>query len=243
MESALPNHREWRSLPFLFVFFSPLNSLLRRYRISIVNAQYEVCATYPFMLVTPSSVTDDTLRACGKFRSKGRLVALTWRHPTSGATLSRCAQPLVGLGLAGALRSEADEMLIRAIREASGLSSLHIVDCRHLLNAQANKMTGGGTENVAFYPKCSLEQLDLVNIHKVRDAFDALQSCCMQAIKAEYSLTENGVVVVDDGKFWGALDQSRWLQTIVSILRGALKIATILSGKNVTAAPVLVHCR
>lgn len=195
------------------------------------------------MLVTPSGVTDDMLRACGKFRSKGRMVALTWRHPTTGATLSRCAQPLVGLGLGGALRSEADETLIGAIRKASGCSSLHIVDCRPMLNAQANKMTGGGTENVAFYQGCSLEQLDLVNIHKVRDSFDALQSCCLQAIKAEYSLTENGAVVVDDGKFWGALDQSRWLQNIASILRGALRIASLLSGKDGAAAPVLVHCR
>lgn len=29
-------------------------------------------------------------------------------------------------------------------------------------------MTGGGTENLSFYPGCTLEQLDIVNIHKVR---------------------------------------------------------------------------
>ncbi len=51
---------------------------------------------------------------------------------------------------------------------------LHIVDARPLLNAQANKMTGGGTENMAWYPGCLLEQLDLVNIHKAGSSFHSV---------------------------------------------------------------------
>ncbi len=64
---------------------------------TVVNAGWELCPSYPRAFVVPSTVTDDDLRAIAKFRSRGRVPATTYRHRKTGATLSRCAQPLVGL--------------------------------------------------------------------------------------------------------------------------------------------------
>lgn len=184
----------------LRVFGAQLGTPKSPFRMSAVNAQYQVCSTYPFLLVVPAAVTDDALLACAKFRSRGRFAALTWRHPVTGATLSRCAQPLVGFSLGTSVRCDADEALIAALRKTQHANAtLHIVDCRPAINAHANKVMGGGTENLAFYPGCTLEQLSLVNIHKVRDAFDALQLCCATAIKAEFGYVEAGVVVAVSG--------------------------------------------
>jgi hypothetical protein len=57
------------------------------------------------------------LHKVAAFRSKGRLPALSWRHPVTKATICRCSQPLVGLNNS---RSEDDELLVYLIRAASG---------------------------------------------------------------------------------------------------------------------------
>lgn len=97
-------------LEFFRLFGPDLGTSRSKYRLSGANAQYALCASYPFLTVVPATITDETLTACAKFRSCGRFPAISWIGP-SGATLSRCSQPLVGmggLGLSGQ-RSAADE--------------------------------------------------------------------------------------------------------------------------------------
>jgi hypothetical protein len=213
------------------------------FRITDANAQFQLCRSYPFLLVVPAALTDDVLRGCARYRSSGRFPALTWRHPGNGATLSRCAQPLIGMsGLGGGGRSAADEQVIDLLRTTGSAKPqpvLHIVDARPLLNAQANKMTGGGTENMAWYPGCVLEQLDLVNIHKVRDAFDAMQLLCANASKTEAGYTEGLPGAGDDGRWLAVLHESRWVAYVANILRGAMRVASLLRD----GTPVLIHCR
>jgi len=50
-----------------------------QWRITKVNEKYGICDTYPNMLVVPKGVSDATLVAAAKFRSKGRLPVFTWR--------------------------------------------------------------------------------------------------------------------------------------------------------------------
>lgn len=67
------------------------------WRITDINSKYVVCPTYPATLVVPASVPDEQLKAVFNFRSRGRIPAITWRHPRNNAVLARCSQPLVGM--------------------------------------------------------------------------------------------------------------------------------------------------
>ncbi len=228
---------------YVRVFGPLLGTSGSQYRITDANAQFQLCPSYPFLLVVPSSCSDDVLRGCARYRSSGRFPALTWRNSANGATLSRCAQPLIGMsGLGGGGRSSADEQVIDSLRTSGSSRTpqvLFIVDARPLLNAQANKMTGGGTENMAWYPGCTLEQLDLVNIHKVRDAFDAMQLLCANACKTEAGYTDGLPGQGDDGRWLAALHESRWVGYVTAILKGAMRVASLLRDGN----PVMIHCR
>lgn len=61
-----------------------------------INANFELCSTYPPVLVVPQSFNADDLKQVASHRSRERLPAVVWQHPITRATMSRCAQPLVG---------------------------------------------------------------------------------------------------------------------------------------------------
>ncbi len=56
-----------------------------KFMLSPINKDYEVCQTYPALLVVPSSLTPAELRDSAAFRSKGRLPVLTWACTASSA--------------------------------------------------------------------------------------------------------------------------------------------------------------
>lgn len=85
------------------------------WRVSRINESYSICSTYPALLVVPESIDDDQLSQASLFRSRGRLPALSWRHPHNFCSLTRSSQPLVGLGQN---RSYFDELLLDAINQA-----------------------------------------------------------------------------------------------------------------------------
>jgi hypothetical protein len=67
-----------------------------------VNNKYNLCSTYPSILCIPKKINDEQLKLCVKYRSKGRLPAMVWRHPFNGAPLCRASQPMSGIsGLTG----------------------------------------------------------------------------------------------------------------------------------------------
>ena len=98
------------------------------WKISKINENYEICDSYPTVLAVPAQATDDDLRAVAAFRSRGRIPVLSWIHPESQATITRCSQPLVGVG---GKRSREDERYIQLIMDANAQShKLFIMDAR-----------------------------------------------------------------------------------------------------------------
>ncbi|KAG8237853.1 hypothetical protein J437_LFUL002462 [Ladona fulva] len=96
--------------------------------LSMINENYEVCDSYPPVLAVPGQATDDDLRAVAAFRSRGRIPVLSWIHPESQATITRCSQPLVGVS---GKRSREDERYIQLIMDANAQShKLFIMDAR-----------------------------------------------------------------------------------------------------------------
>ena len=67
------------------------------WRVTDVNADFAICKTYPPELVVPRKLDDAVIEAAASFRGKGRLPALIWIHPDTGAPLCRCAQPRTGI--------------------------------------------------------------------------------------------------------------------------------------------------
>ncbi|CAH0521075.1 unnamed protein product [Peronospora belbahrii] len=211
-----------------------------RWRQCTLNKNYQLCSTYPSFLMVPACLNDDIIKGAAGFRSKSRFPALTWIHPRTGAPLCRSSQPNTGV-----LRSTnpEDKKLIWAIRDAAismdqaakcdhaipkKNSILHIVDARPEINAKSNALAGKGHESVKQYdrdgiPMAAITFMGIDNIHVVRSSLAGLAQALYE---------------VEDSNFFGAVQKSRWLEHICSILQGATEVATHLERGDA----VLVHC-
>ncbi|XP_066496387.1 myotubularin-related protein 1 isoform X3 [Tiliqua scincoides] len=193
------------------------------WKISKINSTYELCDTYPAVLVVPTSVKDDDLSRVAAFRAKGRVPVLCWIHPESQATITRCSQPLVG---PSDKRCKEDEKYLQAIMDANAQShKLFIFDARQNSVADTNKAKGGGYESESAYPNVELVFLEIPNIHVMRESLRKLKEVVYPTI--------------DDSRWLSNVESTHWLDHIRLLLAGAVRIADrIESGKT----SVVVHC-
>uniref|UniRef100_A0A1A8GKD4 Phosphatidylinositol-3,5-bisphosphate 3-phosphatase MTMR2 n=1 Tax=Nothobranchius korthausae TaxID=1143690 RepID=A0A1A8GKD4_9TELE len=193
------------------------------WRITKVNDHYELCDTYPSTLAVPVNIPDEELKRVAAFRAKGRIPVLSWIHPESQATITRCSQPMVGVN---GKRSKEDEKYLQAIMDANAQShKLFIFDARPSVNAAANKMKGGGFESEDAYQNAELVFLEIHNIHVMRESLRKLKDIVYPNI--------------EDSHWLSNLESTHWLEHIKLILAGALRIADkVESGKT----SVVVHC-
>lgn len=178
-----------------------------------MNERYSICESYPAVWAVPTQAKDDLLKQVAAFRSRNRLPILSWIHPTSSASITRCSQPQVGVS---GKRSTDDENYIAHILEANANSDrLTIMDARPNANAIANKARGGGFESEDLYPNVDLIFLDIHNIHVMRESARKLKEVCFPAN--------------DDQKWLSAVENSLWLKHIKCILAGAVRIVDRVS--------------
>uniref|UniRef100_A0A3Q2NXF2 Myotubularin related protein 1 n=1 Tax=Fundulus heteroclitus TaxID=8078 RepID=A0A3Q2NXF2_FUNHE len=191
--------------------------------ISRMNLHYELCDTYPSILVLPKNMTEEDIKQVASFRAKRRLPVLSWIHPESQATIMRCSQPLVG---PQDRRCKEDERFLQTIMDANAQShKLTIFDARPKGEALSTKAKEGGHENKSFYPNTELIFLDIPTIHVIRESFRKIMAVIYP--------------IIDDAHWLSAIDQTHWLDYIRLLLSGAVKIADKLeSGKT----SVVVHC-
>ncbi|XP_053896889.1 myotubularin-related protein 1 isoform X5 [Malaclemys terrapin pileata] len=193
------------------------------WKISKINSTYELCDTYPTIFVVPTSVKDDDLSKVAAFRAKGRIPVLSWIHPESQATITRCSQPLIG---PNDKRCKEDEKYLQTIMDANAQShKLIIFDARQNIVADTNKAKGGGYESESAYPNAELVFLEIHNIHVMRESLRKLKEIVYPAI--------------DEARWLSNVDSTHWLEYIRMLLAGAVRIADkIESGKT----SVVVHC-
>lgn len=67
-----------------------------RWRVTDVNKEFKLCASYPRQLVVPATVTDEELENVAKFRCAQRIPTAVWRHPGNRCIIARSSQPVVG---------------------------------------------------------------------------------------------------------------------------------------------------
>ena len=147
-----------------------------------INKRYAACRSYPELLFVPKAVSDKELQAVAKFRSSHRMAVVTWLHPRTGASLTRCSQPLVGLLNH---KSKEDAAFVAALIAAAPRSDgkLVMLDPRPSANASANKLRGGGVEDLGAYRGCTLEFGDIENIHVVRTNLSKVFKLCRRSAR------------------------------------------------------------
>uniref|UniRef100_A0AAQ4QEA9 Myotubularin related protein 1a n=1 Tax=Gasterosteus aculeatus aculeatus TaxID=481459 RepID=A0AAQ4QEA9_GASAC len=190
---------------------------------SKMNSNYELCDTYPSILVIPTHIADDDVRRVAVFRARHRIPVLSWIHPETQATIVRCSQPLVG---PSDRRCKEDERFLQIIMDANAQShKLTIFDARQSSVAVTNKAKDGGYESESVYPNVELNFLEIPNIHVMRESLRKMKDVVYPTI--------------DEAHWHSAIDQTHWLEYIRLLLAGAAKIADKLESAKTS---VVVHC-
>ena len=216
----------------------------RGFRVSYANLSYELVPSYPRLLVVPSCISDTQLGSIAKYRSSGRLPAVVWRHPLTGASLSRCSQPLSGMR---GKREEADEKLIAALRTLNPTNSslLYLMDARPFKAALGNTILGKGVENVADYPGTEIRFLGIDNIHAIRGSYLKLVELLAGSAAGGSGSGGSGggssgsAASAQEEAFHAKLAASGWMGYLRLILTSSVRIARVLSEEG---ASVTVHC-
>ncbi|CAG0920228.1 unnamed protein product [Notodromas monacha] len=173
--------------------------------------------------VNAKCASEEDLIASAAFRSRERLPVLSWLHPETQASITRCSQPMVGVS---AKRSRADEKYLQMIMDANAQShKIFIMDARPSVNAVANKARGGGYESDDAYPFAELVFLDIHNIHMMRESLRKLKELVFP--------------LVDESRWLSGLAATSWLDHVRSILAGAVRIADKVENQRTS---VVVHC-
>uniref|UniRef100_A0A673FYD9 Myotubularin n=1 Tax=Sinocyclocheilus rhinocerous TaxID=307959 RepID=A0A673FYD9_9TELE len=191
------------------------------WRVTFINKNYELCDTYPTILVVPYKATEEDLKRVATFRSRCRIPVLSWFHKENHAVITRCSQPLVGMS---GKRNKDDERYLDLIREANGTTKLTIYDARPNVNAVANKATGGGYEGDDAYQNAELVFLDIHNIHVMRESLKKLKDIVYPGVEESHWLS--------------SLESTHWLEHIKLVLSGAIQVADKVS----SGSSVVVHC-
>jgi myotubularin-related protein 1/2 len=219
-----------------------------RWRLTDANANYRLCNSYPKLMIVPMQFTDEDIFVVAGFRSGQRIPVLSWGCRDTGATLWRSAQPKAGVSGSNAhdemyldiiansqnpaghaavidrMRSRAQTVAQEKNRKPSE-TFLHIVDCRPMASAMANRAAGAGYESHANYPNCRLEFYNIPNIHVMRDAYRQMMSIMQNFHTSDINFTK----VIED---------TQWLHYTRLILKASHETATMLQ----RGVPVLVHC-
>eukprot|EP00808_Paulinella_micropora_P028061 g14987.t1 len=213
-----------------FLRLKLLNSNLFRL---VDNTKYSICKSYPPYLIVPDVISDDDLGHIKKYRSKHRLPVITWMHPVTGATMSRCSQPMVGPTRKA---NKHDQRLLKVLREQSSLSKrkLYIFDARPKIAAVGNRVAGKGYELESDYKDCELIFCNIDNIHAVRRSLRSVAEMCLSDKDEDSELSDSS-----PSNWFSRLDATGWLHYVGLILKAAARAAIILS---VEGASIVVHC-
>jgi hypothetical protein len=158
---------------------------------------FSLVESYPLEFILPAGLSMTDITEAAKFRSRGRIPALTWRNSRTGALLCRSSQPLVGvLGH----KSLADKLLLNLYRvrgdvndveEIEDPSSFYIMDCRKTIAATANSALGKGVEDEKNYERTKVVFLDIENIHVMRASLKMVEDALISGLL----VTETSLIV------------------------------------------------
>ena len=203
------------------------------------NSNYSLCDTYPTHVVVPSKMSDIDLKVAAEYRSKRRLPAVTYMHRSSGAVLTRSAQPLVGLTFKNC---STDVTLLNLYRNKGMVGipkeyeqnippRFYILDARRQIAATLNMAAGKGTEDASMYNNTELIFGNIDNVHVMRQSANLLADLLLPG---GYNVENAG-----GSGFYAKLEESGWLKHTRLILAAGNLVAEKL---HLEKTSVLIHC-
>lgn len=194
-------------------------TLGEEWRITHINQHFDICPTYPCVLVVPKNVDDETIVMSAKFREGGRFPVLSYRH-NGGSVLMRSSQPLVG---PSNKRCKEDERLLNAVLGIGKRG--YIIDTRSQNIAQVAKNRGFGYEVEVHYPQWRRIQKPVERHQALLDSLSKLVDACNDKSSSM-------------DRWSSRLESSNWLTHIRDALNCACLTAQCLDQEG---SSVLVH--
>ena len=214
---------------------------------SYLNKKYELCETYPSVLVIPKKFDNEGLFQIAKSRMKNRFPLLSYHYHQNSkdnnnkksSYLFRSAQIKKGGIIFKSKNLEIDYM--NKIMDMENTKKGFIIfDCRPVLNAKANALKGAGVEDYSQYNNCQNLLFGCIeNIHCVRNSLKTAMRKAYygkeSAVKGKVSFdTKNNNLT----SFLSKFESSKWLNYLSDLLLGSILVAkNMISDIN-----VLVHC-
>ncbi|XP_067295881.1 myotubularin-related protein 3 isoform X2 [Pseudorasbora parva] len=235
------------------------------WRISNINSNYRVCASYPEQVIVPAVITDQELESVAAFRSWKRIPAVVYRHQSSGAVIGRCGQPEVSWW---GWRNADDEHLVQAIAKAcvtdpaSSVAQTHGSCIPHHAKAtlsQSDPHMANG--NIEAEPSATPPQKLLImdaRSYAAAVANRAKGGGCecpeyypncevmfmgmanIHSIRKSFQCLRTLCAQGPDPVNWlSALEATKWLQHLSLLLKASLLVVNAVDRDG---RPVLVHC-
>ena len=208
------------------------------FRISSINKGFRLIETYPELLIEPKKIKDETLRGILDYRNLGRIPTLSYYY--NNLADDKGKQKLIsGIWLSSESKvgffNNKNDQDINLINEIQKLGNkLYIYDARSKTHANANKIIGGGYENVDDYQLNQLKnkkkpELIFCYIGNIDDAQKALN-------KLQKIFNDENILI--NTQFLSQLGKSEWPYFICTILKRSREISQLVSKGN----NVLIHC-
>ncbi|XP_060704434.1 myotubularin-related protein 4 isoform X1 [Hemiscyllium ocellatum] len=229
------------------------------WRVSEVNNNYKLCASYPQKLLVPVWITDKELESVGTFRSWKRIPVVVYRHLRNGAVISRCSQPEISWW---GWRNADDEYLVTSIAKAcildrgklSGKSrnegnSLSDTDFDSSISSGSVAEGGGAPQKLLILDARSYTAA-VANRAKGGgcECEEYYPNCEVMFMgmanihsirNSFHSLRAVCSQMPDPGNWLSALESTKWLQHLSVMLKAAILVANVVDREG---RPVLVHC-
>ena len=214
----------------------------KKFCLSFLNDKYELCETYPNILVIPKKFENKDLFNIAKSRMKNRFPILSYHFKNKNGIKSylyRSSQINKG-GIIFKSKNLEVEYLNYIMNMEKDSKDFIIFDCRPELNAKANSLKGGGVENISEYKNCIyLIYGNIENIHALRKA---LKSALQKAYYGKENLGEGKISIdiknYNTSNFLIKFESTKWLCYLSDLLLGSIVVAKNML-KNIN---VLVHC-
>jgi len=195
-------------------------SLSDAWRISRVNQNFEVCPTYPRLVLVPKPVDDESIHKIAKFRQRARFPVLAYFHKPTQMVLLRSSQPLTGPN--GNRRCKEDERFLNHSLPRNSRRG-YVIDTRNANAVKAAQTKGGGIEPEAHYPQWKRIYCGMERPQAMMDSYSKMVDAC-----GDYSGTS----------FLGKVNDSGWLGHVKELLHASCLVAQCIATED---ACVLVH--
>ncbi|XP_069767108.1 phosphatidylinositol-3,5-bisphosphate 3-phosphatase MTMR4 isoform X2 [Narcine bancroftii] len=229
------------------------------WRVSEVNCNYKLCASYPQKLLVPVWITDKELESVGTFRSWKRIPVVVYRHQRNGAVISRCSQPEISWW---GWRNADDEYLVTSIAKACILDQgtkmngkgknegTDLSDAEFDSSITGSVAESGGTPQKLLILDARSYTAAVANRAKGGgcECEEYYPNCEVMFMgmanihsirNSFHSLRAVCSQMPDPGNWLSALESTKWLQHLSVMLKAAVLVTNMVDREG---RPVLVHC-